>query len=101
MLRFVHHPEVWRYRAALTRVLAEHGGVCGAREHELKLAALYERFARYAEERVSREGVSRQLLLPPPVRAGLIAGPRDGNCRALDSQTERIAHDLLEAADEL
>jgi hypothetical protein len=101
MLRFVHHPEVWRYRAALTRVVAEHGAAGGAKEHDLKLAALYERFARYAEERVSCERARRQLLLPAPVRAGLIAGPRDGDSRVFDSQDERLAHDLLEAAEQL
>jgi hypothetical protein len=99
MLRFVHHPAVWRYRAALTRAVAEHGAAGDAKEHDLKLAALYERFAQYAEERVSCERAQR--LLPAPVRAGLIAGPRDEDCRVLDSQTERLAHDLRQAAEEL
>jgi hypothetical protein len=97
MVQFVHHPEVWRYRAALTRVAAEHGVTLGAKEHELKLAALYERFARYAEERVSCER-ARKRLLPPPSRAGLITA-RDGACEVLCSEDERAAHDLREAAD--
>jgi len=74
MVQFVHHPAVWRYRAALTRVAAEHGVAVGSKEHELKLAAFYERLARYAEERVSCERARRRLL-PAPSRAGLIAGP--------------------------
>jgi hypothetical protein len=77
VLRYVHHPEVWRYRAALTRVTAEHGADVQARPHELRMAALYERFARYAEERVAFERAQR--LLPAPSRAGLIAAGNDGN----------------------
>ena len=73
MLRCVHHPEVWRYRAALTRVTAEHGADVQARPHELRMATLYERLARYAEERVAWERAQR--LLPAPSRAGLIAAP--------------------------
>jgi hypothetical protein len=109
MVQFVHHPAVWRYRAALTRVAAEHGAANGAKEHELKLAAFYERLAQYAEERVSCERARRRLLPAPsragllsaPSRAGLIAGPHDGDGQAVDSQTERIVHDLLKAAEEL
>jgi len=100
MVQFVHHPAVWRYRAALTRVAAEHGVTVGSKEHELKLAAFYERLARYAEERVSCER-ARGRLLPAPSRAGLIAGPGEKDCRALDSQDERIAHDLRDAAEQL
>jgi hypothetical protein len=77
MLRYVHHPEVWRYRAALTRVTAEHGADVQARPHELRMAALYERFARYAEERVTFERAQR--LLPAPSRAGLIAARNGGD----------------------
>ena len=100
MVQFVHHPEVWRYRAALTRVAAEHGATVGSKEHELKLAVLYERLARFAEERVSCERV-RTRLLPAPSRAGLIAGPGEKDCETLDSEGERIAHDLLKAAEQL
>jgi hypothetical protein len=64
-LRFVHHPEVWRYRAALTRVAAEHSADLNAKEHELRLATLYERLARYAEERFASERASRRLLPAP------------------------------------
>jgi len=74
MLRCVHHPEVWRYRAALTRVTAEHGADVQARPHELRMAALYERFARYAEERVACDRAQRRLAAPS--RVGLIAAPR-------------------------
>jgi hypothetical protein len=98
MIQFVHHPAVWRYRAALTRLAAEHGATGGSKEHELKLAALYERFARYAEERVSCERASRRLL-PAPSRAGLIAVRNERDCQVLDSQSERTAHDLLQAAE--
>jgi hypothetical protein len=98
MLQFVHNPEVWRYRAALTRLAAEHGATGGSKEHELKLAALYERFARYAQERVACERASRRLL-PAPSRAGLIAARDDTDCQTLGSQSERTAHDLLQAAE--
>jgi hypothetical protein len=97
MVQFVHHPAVWRYRAALTRVAAEHGVTVGSKEHELKLAALYERFARYAEERVSCER-ARKCLLAAPSRAGLITA-RDGICEARCDADERAAHDLLDAAE--
>jgi len=97
-LRFVHHPEVWRYRAALTRLAAEHSADLNAKEHELKLAELYERFARYAEERFACERANRRLL-PSPSRAGLIAARADRDCQALDSRVERTVHDLLEAAE--
>jgi hypothetical protein len=97
MLQFVHHPEVWRYRAALTRAAAEHGTNVSSKQHELRLAALYERFARYAEERVSCDRASRRLL-PAPSRAGLIAARNDWDHQALGSQHESTAHDLLKAA---
>ena len=97
MLQFVHHPEVWRYRAALTRLAAEHGANVSSKEHELRLAALYERFARYAEERVSCERASRRLL-PAPSRADLIAARNDGDCQAVGSQDESTAHDPLKIA---
>jgi hypothetical protein len=96
MIQFVHHPEVWRYRAALTRLVAEHGATGGSKEHELRLAALYERFARYAEERVAYE---RRRLLPAPSRPGLIAARVDRDCQALDPQCEFTARDLLQAAE--
>ena len=98
MLQFVHHPAVWRYRATLTRLVAEHGATGGSKEHELKLAVLYERFARYAEERIAYEHASRRLL-PPPSRAGVIAAREDRACQALDRQSERTAQDLLQAAE--
>lgn len=97
MLQFVRHPGAWRYRAALTRVAAEHGANVHSKEHELRLAALYERLARYAEERVSYERASRRLL-PAPRRAGLLAAPHERDGQALGGQEESTAHDLLKAA---
>jgi hypothetical protein len=38
-------------------------------------------------------------LLPAPSRAGLIAARDDTDCQALGSQSERTAHDLLQAAE--
>jgi len=47
------HPEMWRNRAGLTYLMAEHLADPKAREHQLKLASAYERIARYAEERIA------------------------------------------------
>ena len=53
--RFVHHPTVWRNRAILARLTAEHLADVKEMEHQLRLAALYERLAQYAEERLARD----------------------------------------------
>jgi hypothetical protein len=99
VLRYVHHPEVWRYRAALTRVTAEHGAEVNAKPHELRMAALYERFARYAEERIAFERAQR--LLPAPSRPSLIAA-RNGDATGFLSNHDRTivlaAHFLSRAS---
>ena len=94
LLQVVHHPEVWRYRAALTRVAAEHGAPSEGNKHQLRMAALYERLARYAEERVAYERANRRLL-PAPSRAGLIEARKD----TLSSEDESAAQRLLAAAE--
>jgi len=70
--RLVHHPSVWRHRATLTRLMAEHVDDLASKQHQLRLAALYEDLARYAEERVACSGPGSTVL--PPTHL-----PRDGN----------------------
>jgi hypothetical protein len=74
-LWFVPHPEAWRYRAALTRLSAKFRTDVN-KDHELRLAELFERLARYAEERVAAERATRRALPAPPARR-LIAGPKE------------------------
>ena len=47
------HPAMWRNRAGLACLKAEHTGDPKAKEHQLKLARVYERLAEYAEERIA------------------------------------------------
>jgi len=51
--QFARHPEIWRNRAGLACLMAEHLADPKAKEHQLKLASVYERLARYAEERIA------------------------------------------------
>ena len=74
-LWFVPHPEAWRYRAALTR-LAANNRTDVNKEHELRLAALFELLGRFADERVAAERATRRALPAPPARR-LIAAPKD------------------------
>jgi hypothetical protein len=46
------HPNLWHNRAAFARLSTELLGDQKAKDHQLKLTQLYERLARYAEERV-------------------------------------------------
>ena len=46
------HANLWHNRAAFARLSAEHLGDQKAKDYQLKLTQLYERLARYAEERV-------------------------------------------------
>ena len=75
-LWFVPHPEAWRYRAALTRLAAEHGTSLN-QEHGFRMAALFERLGRYADERVAAERASRQALPAPPARRLLTAAKNE------------------------
>ena len=43
---------MWRNRAGLACIKAEHTADPKAKEHQLKLARAYERLAEYAEERI-------------------------------------------------
>jgi hypothetical protein len=74
-LWFVPHPEAWRYRAALTRLAAQYRTDVN-KDHELRLATLFERLGRYADERVAAERACRRALPAPPTRP-LITGPKD------------------------
>jgi hypothetical protein len=54
-LRSLRDPEAWRSRVEWARLAAEQLNDTAAKEHQLELAESYERFARYAEERVAAE----------------------------------------------
>jgi hypothetical protein len=54
-LRSLRDPQAWRSRAEWARLAADQLADTAAKEHQLKLAESYERFARYAEERVLAE----------------------------------------------
>jgi hypothetical protein len=54
-LRPLRDPNAWRSRAEWARMAADQLADRAAQEHELKLAESYERFARYAEERIAAE----------------------------------------------
>jgi hypothetical protein len=58
----------------LTRLAAEHGASLN-KEHGLKMAALFERLAKYAEERIAAERATRRALPAPPARR-LITAPK-------------------------
>jgi hypothetical protein len=53
--RALRDPQAWRSRAEWARLAADQLPDTAAKEHQLKLAESYERFARYAEERVLAE----------------------------------------------
>jgi hypothetical protein len=53
--RALRDPQAWRSRAEWARLAADQLADTAAKEHQLKLAESYERFARYAEERVLAE----------------------------------------------
>jgi hypothetical protein len=53
--RPLRDPQAWRSRAEWARLAADQLADPAAKEHQLKLAASYERFARYAEERLRAE----------------------------------------------
>jgi hypothetical protein len=57
-MRFIHHPGAWRNRSMLVRLTAEHLTDPRTKEHQFRLADVYERLARYAEERVAAERVA-------------------------------------------
>jgi len=48
-------PNAWRSRAEWARLAADQLADRAAKEHQLKLAESYERFARYAEDRLAAE----------------------------------------------
>jgi uncharacterized protein YjbJ (UPF0337 family) len=52
-LRFVTHPAVWHNRAALASLMAESLSDVTTRRYQARLAELYKRLARYAEERIA------------------------------------------------
>jgi hypothetical protein len=54
-LQRLRDPEAWRSRAEWARLAAELLTDAAAKERQLKLIESYERFARYAEERVAAE----------------------------------------------
>ena len=54
-LRSLRDPQAWRSRAEWARLAADQLADTAAKEHQLKLAESYERFSRYAEERVLAE----------------------------------------------
>jgi hypothetical protein len=54
-LRVLRDPKTWRSRAEWARLAADQVTDTVAREHQLKLADSYERFAEYAEERIAAE----------------------------------------------
>jgi hypothetical protein len=54
-LRPLRDPNAWRSRAEWARLAADQLADRAAKEHQLKLAESYERFARYAEERLAAE----------------------------------------------
>jgi hypothetical protein len=62
-MAFVDHPAAWRQRAAMLRLVAEHLSEPGDKTHQMKLAALYDRFANYADERLRHARASS----PSPV----------------------------------
>jgi hypothetical protein len=49
----LQHPEFWRGRAAWALLMAEHHPDLQEREHQLRLATIYQRLARYAAERIA------------------------------------------------
>jgi hypothetical protein len=53
--RPLRDPQEWRSRAEWARLAADQLADPAAKEHQLKLAESYERFAQYAEERVRAE----------------------------------------------
>jgi hypothetical protein len=68
-LRPLRDPNAWRSRAEWARLAADQLADRPAKEHQLKLAEGYERFARYAEERLGAEqrvhaGVSSDKASP-------------------------------------
>jgi hypothetical protein len=68
-LRPLRDPNAWRSRAEWARLAADQLADRAAKEHQLKLAESYERFARYAEERLAAEqrvhaGVSSDKASP-------------------------------------
>ena len=54
-LRPLRDPNAWRSRAEWARLAADQLTDTVAKEHQLKLAESYERFAQYAEERIAAE----------------------------------------------
>ena len=54
-LRALRDPKDWRSRAQWARLAADQIADTVAKEHQLKLAESYERFAQYAEERIAAE----------------------------------------------
>ena len=54
-LRPLRDPNAWRSRAEWARLAADQLADRAAKEHQLRLAGSYERFARYAEERLAAE----------------------------------------------
>jgi hypothetical protein len=54
-LRPLRDPNAWRSRAEWARLAADQLTDTVAKEYQLKLAESYERFARYAEERIAAE----------------------------------------------
>src|SRR5262245_9501652 len=91
-MAFADHPAAWRKRAAMLRLTAEHLAEPADRANRLRLAGVYDQFAKYAEERLRNSRPLPQSSLRTPSQSAADATHRlpEDTARDHDAATELL-----------